>query len=191
MGNGLFGSFEICRVSEGYFEVHSGYARLSQNKQKGLHIRLERVPYSGTLVVACVDYSKRGVLQEALRFGNKKHLPVRDYIEAVHESDDGERIVFIINKEAESFGTRVAARPVKIKLQNLASLCPEQKIFVDFSDIPVISSSFADEVLGKLFLEFGPLAFMQKFEVVNTTDTVRGLIDRAIAQRAAKGRIED
>ena len=191
MGNGLFGSFEICRVSEGYFEVHSGYARLSQNKQKGLHIHLERVPYSGTLVVACVDYSKRGVLQEALKFGNKKHLPVRDYIEAAHESDDGERIVFVINKEAESFGTRVAARPVKIKLQNLASLCPEQKIFVDFSDVPVISSSFADEVLGKLFLELGPLAFMQKFEVVNTTDTVRGLIDRAIAQRAAKGRVED
>lgn len=116
------------------------------------------MPYSGTLVVACVDYSKRGVLQEALKFGNKKHLPVRDYIEAVHESDDGERIVFVINKEAESFGTRVAARPVKIKLQNLASLCPEQKIFVDFSDVPVVSSSFADEVLGKLFLELGPLA---------------------------------
>ncbi|MEW6544347.1 MAG: STAS-like domain-containing protein [Nitrospirota bacterium] len=91
----------------------------------------------------------------------------------------------------ESFGTRAAARPVKIKLQNLAALCPDQKIFVDFSDVPVISSSFADEVLGKLFLELGPLAFMQKFEVVNTSDTVRGLVDRAIAQRAAKGRVED
>jgi anti-anti-sigma regulatory factor/anti-sigma regulatory factor (Ser/Thr protein kinase) len=191
MGNGLFGSFEICRVSEGYFEVHSGYARLSQNKQKGLHVRLERVPYAGTLVVACVDYSKRGVLQEALRFGNKNHLPVRDYIEAAHESDDGARIVFVMSKEAESFGTRVAGRPVKIKLQNLSALCPAQKVFIDFSDVPVISSSFADEVLGKLFLELGPLAFMQRFEVVNTTDAVRGLIDRAIGQRAAKGRAED
>jgi len=191
MGNGLFGSFEICRVSEGYFEVHSGYARLSQNKRKGLNIRLERVPYSGTLVVACVDYSRRGVLQEALRFGNKNHLPVMDYIEAAHESGDGARIVFVMNKEAESFGTRVAGRPVKIKLQNLASLCPTQKVFVDFSEVPVISSSFADEVLGKLFLELGPLAFMQRFEVVNTTDAVRGLIDRAIGQRAAKGKIED
>jgi hypothetical protein len=127
-------------------------------------------------------------LQEALRFGNKNHVPVRDYIEAAHESDDGARIVFVMNKEAGSFGTRVAGRPVKIKLQNLAGLCPTQKVFIDFSDIPVISSSFADEVLGKLFLELGPLAFMQRFEVVNTTDAVRGLIDRAIGQRAAKGR---
>lgn len=191
MGNGLFGSFEICRVSEGYFEVHSGFARLSQNKRKGLHIRLEKIPYAGTLVVACVDYSRPGVLQEALKFGNKPHLPVKDYIEAAHESDDGQRIVFVMNKEAESFGTRAAARPVKIKLQNLVALCPEQKILINFSDVPVISSSFADEVLGKLFVELGPLTFMQKFEVVNTSNTVRGLIDRAIAQRAAKGRNED
>ena len=91
-------------------------------------------------------------------------------IEAVRESDDGERIVFVIKKESESLGTRVAARPVKIKPHNLVRLYSEQRIVVDFTDIPAISSSFADEVSGKLFLEFSPLAFMQRLEVLNTTD---------------------
>lgn len=122
--------------------------------------------------MACIDYSKPGVLQEALRFRNQIHVPIIDYIKAVHESEDGARIVFSMKKEASSFGSRVAARPVKIKLRNLVSLCPGQKAFVDFSEIPVISSSFADEVLGKLFIEMGPLAFMQKFEIVNASDTV-------------------
>lgn len=185
-GNGLFGSFEISRVSEGYFEVHSGHARLRQNKKVAVRVREAQVPYQGTLVVSCMDYSKPGILEQALRFGDKPYKPV-DYIETEYESTDGKRIVFLMKEESQSFGSRVAGRPVKIKLQSLATLCPEQKIFVDFSDIPVISSSFADEILGKLFVELGPLAFMQRFEIVNTTETVKSLIDRAIAQRAKEG----
>jgi anti-sigma regulatory factor (Ser/Thr protein kinase) len=158
-GNGLFGSFEICRISEGFFEVHSGYARLSQNKSTGLHIRQEQTPYLGTLVVGSIDYSKPQILGKALKFGNKPHVFI-DYIELKYESKDGKRIVVMVSKEAESFGSREAAKPVKKKLQTLATLCPEKKIFIDFSDIPLISSSFADEALGKLFLELGPIIFM-------------------------------
>jgi hypothetical protein len=185
-GNGLFGSYEICRISGGYFEVHSGHAHLTQNEARGLHIGREKIPYAGTLIVACIDYSKPDVLESALRFGSKAHTPV-DYIETTYESKDGQRIVFLMKREAESFGSRAAGRPVKIKIGSLASLCPSQKIFIDFSDIPLISSSFADEVLGKLFLEFGPIRFMQRFELVNTTDTVLSLIERAISQRMATG----
>lgn len=49
----------------------------------------------------------------------------------------------------------------------------------------LISSSFADEVLGKLFLQFGPVAFTQKFEIVNTVETVQSLINLAIKKRLA------
>jgi hypothetical protein len=42
----------------------------------------------------------------------------------------------------------MAAKPVKAKLQNLVLMCPEFKIYVDFGNIPVVSSSFADEVFG-------------------------------------------
>ena len=188
MGNGLFGTFEICRVSKGYFEVHSGYARLTQNEPKGLHIGTEKVPYAGTLVVACVDYSSSGVLSEALKFKGRRHDPTVDYIETNFESKDGKRVVFLMNREAPSFGSRQAAKPVKTKLQTLAALCPNQKVYIDFADVPVVSSSFADEVFGRLFLELGPITFMQRFEIVNTSDTVRSLINRAIAQRTAMGR---
>ncbi len=88
-------------------------------------------------------------------------------------------------EESRSFGSRKAAKPINIKLKNLASLCVKCKIFIDFKDIPVISSSFADEVFGKLFVEMGPLRFIQKFEFMNTSDTVRSLIDRAITLRSA------
>jgi hypothetical protein len=53
----------------------------------------------------------------------------------------------------------------------------------DFEGIRLISSSFADEVFGKLFVALGPLAFGRLCQFRNIDSTVRGLIDRAIAQR--------
>jgi hypothetical protein len=58
---------------------------------------------------------------------------------------------------------------------------------VDFSGVPVISSSFADEAFGKLFLQLGPMQFMQRVRLVNTIDTVESLINRAIEQRMKVG----
>lgn len=59
------------------------------------------------------------------------------------------------------------------------------KVIADFQDVPLVSSSFADEVFGKLFVEIGPLSFMQTFEFRAIVPTVRKLIDKAIAQRIA------
>jgi len=186
-GNGLFGAFQISSVSEGYIEIHSGNGSLNFNKKNGLHIRRETVPFNGTLIIACVDYSNPGLLGEALKFGGKPHYPV-DFIETKFENDSGEKMIFVMKKETSSFGSRKAAQPINTKLKNIVSVCGNCKVFIDFEDIAVISSSFADEVFGKLFAEMGPLAFMQKFEFLNTSDTVRHLIDRSILLRASSSK---
>jgi len=185
-GNGLFGAFEVSRVSEGYMGIHSGLGSLNYNKKDGLHITREPIPFNGTLVVSCIDYSNPGLLSEALRFGGRPCHPV-DFLEMKFEDASGDRITFCMKDEAITFGSRRAAEPINMKLKNLARLCKDQKIFIDFADVAVISSSFADEVFGKLFVEMGPLAFIQKFEFKNTSDTVRSLIDRAITLRGAAG----
>ena len=58
---------------------------------------------------------------------------------------------------------------------------------VDFSGVPVTSSSFADEAFGKLFLQIGPMQFMQRIKLINMVDTVESLINRAIQQRMQVG----
>ena len=57
------------------------------------------------------------------------------------------------------------------------------RVVVDFTDVSVISSSFADEVFGRLFLDLGPRAFMSRIVLRNVDPTIDGLIDRAIVQR--------
>jgi len=183
-GNGLFGSYQICSHSRGFFQVVSGYGKLVYSERNGLHVSTEKVPYAGTLVAATIDFSQPHLLEQALQFGGKLHAPV-DFIETHYEAEDAERIVFVIKDEATSFGSRPAGTPLRTKLGNLAQMCPGQRIYIDFSDIALISSSFADEVFGKLFAELGALSFMQRFEFMNVSQTVRQLVDRAIAQRMA------
>lgn len=60
-------------------------------------------------------------------------------------------------------------------------------IVIDFSGIGVVSSSFADEVFGRLFVKMGPGAFMRRIEMRNVDSIVEGLIDRAIVQRTRLG----
>ncbi len=184
-GNGLYGSFEICRVSGGYFQVNSGNAHLAYDPKRGLVVRNEAIPYHGALIVSCVDCSRPGVLGEALKFAGEIHHPI-DHVELRYEGDDGGGC-FRMRDESESTGSRAAGTPVRIKLTNLLGMLKNNRILIDFDGVPIVSSSFADEVFAKLFVELGPMAFMRSFEFVIASATVQALIDRAIEQRTKAG----
>lgn len=184
-GNGLFGSYQICSQSGGRFRVESGHAKLIYERET-LSVENERVPLEGTLIVAQIDFSRPGLLAEALKFSGRTHQPA-DFVETRYEQYNSADLIFDLNQESKSFGSRVAGTPVRTKLTNLLKMCPNQKLVIDMVDIPLVSSSFADEAFGKLFVEMGPLAFMQRVQFKGIQPTVRSLIDRAISQRAAVG----
>lgn len=181
-GNGLFGTFQVARASEGYFHILSGYAALSYEKGQ-LRITRERIPYTGTLVVAGMDASNPAALGDALRFGEVRYAPT-DYIELHYEDRAGEDVIFRMREETISCGSRIAGTPVRTKLGNLVQMNQGRRVIVDMTDIPLVSSSFADEVFGKLFVTLGPLRFIKAIEMRGTTPTVTALIDRAILQRS-------
>jgi hypothetical protein len=51
------------------------------------------------------------------------------------------------------------------------------------SDVSLVSSSFADEVFGKLFMALGPMTFGQRLQFRGHSLIVQSLIDKAISQR--------
>jgi anti-sigma regulatory factor (Ser/Thr protein kinase) len=186
-GNGLFGSYQICSHSKGFFQLESGYGKLVYNERNGLHISQERVPLNGTLVAAQIDFSVPELLAGALRFGGRPNSVV-DFVELHYEQEDGQPVQFFLKDETPSFGSRVAGAPVRVRLANLVRMIPTQRIAVDCSDVPLVSSSFADEVFGKLFAELGPVTFMKRFELRNVNSTVQQLIDKAISQRMGQSK---
>jgi STAS-like domain of unknown function (DUF4325) len=59
-------------------------------------------------------------------------------------------------------------------------------VVIDWAGVPLISSSFADEAFGKLFIELGPLTFGSRIKHRNMEAVNAGLVNKAILQRAAQ-----
>lgn len=188
-GNGLYGSCRIAELSRGTFEIHSGYASMFYEPKAGFHFRNEEIPFKGTLVAVSVGYENPLILEEALNFQGRGHTPV-DYIELVYDEDEQGNVVFVLQGESSGFGSREAGRPVRTKLLNLLDLI-DGKIRISFEGVPLISSSYADEVFGKIFVEVGALEFANRFEFTKVEGIVRRLIDRSISQRMQASMTED
>lgn len=183
MGNGLFGSFRLAQLSEGYFSIYSGYGLLSYTQKNGLQISQQAIPYSGTAIVCGISTAKPDILAEALSFRGEKYTPAYSYIDKL-VGQDGAMIA--LKDEARSFGSRDVAKPVRVKIETLLSASLHQ-IGINLDDVALISSSFADEVFGKLFAQMGPITFMNRVKITGGNSVVRQLIDRAITQRLAIG----
>ncbi|BBB13096.1 STAS-like domain-containing protein [Sphingopyxis sp. FD7] len=69
----------------------------------------------------------------------------------------------------------------------MVSALSGNKVVIDFEDVYVISSSFADEAFGKLFIILGPMLFMNTIELANADSAVEALINRAIMLRMQTG----
>jgi hypothetical protein len=181
-GNGLYGSYQIAVKSGANFSVHSGKATLFYSPKRGMHSRTGASHMPGTIVVCAIDYTQPLLLEDALNIKSKGYTPV-DLIEVKYESTSEGDILFVLRDESDSFGSRIAGSPVRNKLKNLFRFLEGNKVTVDLGEIHLISSSFADEVFGKLFVELGPLEFNAKLELRNVDPLVKLLIDKAILQR--------
>jgi len=90
--------------------------------------------------------------------------------------------MFKIKEQArQDVRTRRGGQRVRQQLENL--LESSESVTVDFDGIEVISSSFADEVFGRLFVKLGPRTFTKRILLTNVNQDIDGLIDLAIDQR--------
>lgn len=191
-GNGIAGTLRIATMSKGSFEVTSGLAQIvvQTNAADGTPVsreykRKEPQRFHGTVVYAELGLDAQFHLSEALGLGGDPHEPV-DIIELLYETDSGDAVVFKLREESTGFGSRPAGRQLRTKCINLLDAEPTKPLLLDWEDVPLISSSFADELVGKLFASLGPLTFSARVRNLNMNTTVRGLIDKAIMQRVAQ-----
>ena len=184
-GNGLFGSYQVAVLSSGHFEIRSDRACLRHSGQGDLHIGAQSAPYRGTSVRCRIGLADPGLLDKALRFKGRPHDPAHDFVEREFEDDRGGLVFVMREKASPHFGSRRGGSRVRRTIANL--LRTHQSIVLDFDGVGVFTSSFADELFGRMFVGMGPRAFMSRVRMVNVAPTVEGLIDRAIVQRTRLG----
>ena len=90
---------------------------------------------------------------------------------------------FKMKTECKSFGSRASGIKARLKIENILCLSEGRPLEFDFEGVSIISSSFADEVFGRLFSQLKAMQFLQKIKFKNTNSDIAFLIDRAIEQR--------
>lgn len=191
-GNGIAGTLRIATLSKGSFQIASGLAQIvvrtdqtSGSPDSRVYEAHEAQRFVGTIVYAELGIDTRFRLSEALGFSGEPHEPV-DIIESMYETDTGDAMVLKLHDESTGFGSRPAGRQLRTKCENLLNAEPAKPLVLDWTGVPLVSSSFADELVGKLFASLGPLGFSVRVRNLGMDATVRGLVDKAIMQRAAQ-----
>jgi hypothetical protein len=180
-GNGLFGLLKIVEQNGGKLDMRSGrgHMLLEGDRVRGGNDQEFPGPNNhGTTVGFQLKVDKPVSIGTALNYE-----PANMFLESL-ESDEGEHVIDIHN-QAGGAGSRLAARELKTLIVNVLNEGAGH-VVLNFEGQAVVSSSFADEVIGKMFLEMGFNAFNQRIKLRNMNGTVATLVDRAIARRMAQ-----
>ena len=68
-------------------------------------------------------------------------------------------------------------------IESLHNQSGHMPVRIDFVNVPIISLSYADELVGQLASDLGPATFMRTIRLENANPTVQRLLDRAIDLR--------
>lgn len=184
-GNGLYGLARASEINGGRLRIVSGRGIWCNDPtEPGLtdlsRPVLETEGHHATLVDWQLECAAPVRIEEALG----RRTPSESFLETI-EAPDGYHRVGVLEIE-EALGSRAKGAEVRVRLANYLAAGAEM-IVMDFTGVGVISSSFADEVLGKLAVEMGELEFRRRIFVDSASPTNRSLIERAISLRLETG----
>ncbi len=182
-GNGLAGSLRITNLTGGSLEILSGNGRLKVTEIETNRRPFKNIFYKGTLVCGEINIVEDFSISAALDFGGSGNYIPTNIIDTKYEMEDENCLIVKMAEETTGFGSRKSGVQIRNKVNNLMNAKPKFPIIIDWAGIPVISSSFADEFIGKLFLEMGAMHFTATIKNKGMENLIRGLLDKAIAQR--------
>jgi len=93
-----------------------------------------------------------------------------------------QNIVIDLHRKESGVGTRKSGEKIRNELLNIYTQT-NKTITLNFDKINIISSSFADELIGKFVKEFGFYAFNNIFKLKNMNTNVQSIVQRSVAQR--------
>lgn len=190
-GNGLFGLHSIVKKGKGKLVITSGKG--SYTFSNGYVRTYDSLPYTsqqtpGTIIDFQLNYAEDMSLDKALIFRGKQYEMINLHFESLE--DDYGHITYNISERSEGTGTRESAIRVKNEILNIIS--EEQKpITLDFSGVAVISSSFADELIAKLFLNLGLFQFNNLVKIRGLDASQQMILQHSVLQRIIEDIHED
>lgn len=91
----------------------------------------------------------------------------------------------------KEFGISLGSRVLGKEVSNMIDFEKEEEITLDFQDVKMVTSSFADEVVGKNCAKLGLHNFFKKVQIINTPEQIKFILKKAIIDRLAEYEIQE
>lgn len=180
-GNGMWGLSSIVADNDGALTITSGRASLfyrdSETRCFGKLPQLSE-DNPGTIVDFQLNTNSPVDMSKALKYS---HINLR--LESFETQSGTYKIS--ISENTHGTGTRKSAEMLRTKVINIMAETG-QGIEVDFAGVGMISSSFADEFIAKLVVSIGFVNFTRLVKLSGMTDSISGIVEKAIGQRMAQ-----
>ena len=184
-GNGMWGLRQIVKNNKGHLSVMSGRAIKIFDYEKNKEEIYDNLAILGennkcTRIDFSLNFDNVIDIQESL--GNYSvYETINSDIENMENENDW--IIFDVKKEAIlGTGTRQSGKQLRKYLINIMNTS-DKKIVIDFKDVDMVSSSFADELVAQLILEVGKDVYKERFVLSNINEHSNIIISSAIRQR--------
>jgi ABC-type transporter Mla MlaB component len=177
-GNGLAGTLEIVSQNGGKLEIWSGDGLFTHLQTGADRVGL-CAPMDGTGVYIRLDTTRPVNLADT--FIGDSGWSYISYAASRTEDEDGLKI----SGECRHTLGRETARPLRRKID---AILPEMDgpLLLDFSGVRTATSSFLDELLGRLADGMGEVEFQRKIRLTNMPPEMRNMANVVIAQRLLK-----
>ena len=183
-GNGLWGLSQLISEGNGIIRIASSGAVYLKNK---LDVSTITTGYFNlgkkqgtTLVDFQLNCNNRINITKAL---NGYEGPLDFWVEDL-ENENGE-VELMVSKYSSGTGTRQAAIKFRNLILNLI-ITEKKNIILNFSGINLVSSSYADELIGKIISKFGFMFFISKVKIINLSSFNASVVNRSVGQRLAQ-----
>lgn len=183
-GNGLWGLSQLISDAHGIIRVCSAGASYERDQNGNVSTQKEGDFYLSkdngtTLIDFQLDYSQEIDVAKALN----GHELVDLWLENI-EADNG-NIIINVASQSHGTGTRKAAEKLRTLVLNI-TLSDKKKVILDFTGVNLISSSYADELIGKIISQHGFIFFISNFSIINISPTNAFILNRSVQQRMAQ-----
>ena len=182
-GNGLYGLSQFVKANGGRLVISTGSSTLEYKNdklKKWTNNPVLSKENRSTTIDFQLELSKKTDLKSALRsIGGIDDFDIR-IDDMVQENRDALR--YKIMKQTDGTSTRISGRSLRIDVLNIIKRY-QSPIILDFSDILIVSSSFMDEFIAKMYVDLGSVKFNQLISMVNMNENLVHICNRAIAMR--------
>ena len=185
-GNGLWGLSEILKANNGSLTIKTGGGQYSVSGSEAPrinNIKADQFYGSNSYLTTMVDFQLNNYESICLYKIFNNRVPVQLWLEEM-ENDNGEHVI-PLSKERWGTGTRSGAQKIRNEAENVLKIGKTRVVF-DFTDVYIVSSSFSDELFGKLIEKYGFIGFQKAFRIANTSKINEQIINKSVLMRMAE-----